>query len=255
MGAGRPGFPGGTAVSHLTVYDWPGADGLAGGSPHLHTASGEGYVVVGGSGRLQTLSAAGVGEHPLAPGTVLWFTPGTVHRLVNDGGLQIVVVMQNAGLPEAGDAVFTFPDDVLADPARYEAAAALPSGLGSGAGLGAGPDEDAVAAAARARRDLALAGFEELRDRVAAEGPAALSSLHERAGTLVAAKVPGWRATWSQSVRTGVDETDRVLTALAGGDAGHLGTASVHVGERREQPYRYGMCGRLRTWDVAALVG
>lgn len=109
MTADRPGFPGGTAVSHLTVYDWPTADGLAGGSPHLHTASGEGYVVVGGKGRLQTLSGAGVGEHPLSPGTVLWFTPGTVHRLVNDGGLEIVVVMQNAGLPEAGDAVFTFP--------------------------------------------------------------------------------------------------------------------------------------------------
>ena len=113
MRAGRPGFPGGTAVSHLTVYDWPTPDGLAGGSPHLHTASGEGYVVVGGRGRLQTLSAAGAGEHPLAAGTVLWFTPGTVHRLVNDGGLEIVVVMQNAGLPEAGDAVFTFPADML----------------------------------------------------------------------------------------------------------------------------------------------
>ncbi|WP_053205872.1 cupin domain-containing protein [Jiangella muralis] len=246
MGAGRPGFPGGTAVSHLTVYDWPGDDGLAGGSPHLHTASGEGYVVVGGSGRLETLSAAGAGSHPLTAGTVLWFTPGTVHRLVNDGGLQIVVVMQNAGLPEAGDAVFTFPDDVLADPAGYAAAAALPSGAA---------DEDAVAAAARARRDLALAGFADLRRRVAVEGPAALSSLYERAGALVAAKVPGWQETWQRSVRDGVDETGRTLTALAAGDAGHLRTASVHVGERREQPYRYGMCGRLRTWDVAALAG
>lgn len=249
MGAGRPGFPGGTAVSHLTVYDWPGDDGLAGGSPHLHTASGEGYVVVGGSGRLETLSAEGVRSHPLTAGTVLWFTPGTVHRLVNDGGLQIVVVMQNAGLPEAGDAVFTFPDEVLADPVRYAAAAALPSGPGSGSA------EDAVAAAARARRDLALAGFADLRRRVETEGPAALSSLYERAGALVAAKVPGWQSTWSRSVRAGVDETGRVLTALAGGDASHLHAASVHVGERREQPYRYGMCGRLRTWDVAALVG
>ncbi|WP_116952177.1 cupin domain-containing protein [Jiangella endophytica] len=244
MSAGRPGFPGGTAVSHLTVYDWPGADGLAGGSPHLHTASGEGYVVVGGSGRLQTLSGDGAAEHPLAAGTVLWFTPGTVHRLVNDGGLQIVVVMQNAGLPEAGDAVFTFPAEVLADPDRYAAAAALPDG-----------DEDAVAIAARRRRDLALEGFGELRDRVAADGPAALDRLHERAGALVAAKVPGWRTTWERSVRSGVDETDRVLTALGGGDAGHLRTASVHVGERREQPYRYGMCGRLCTWDVAAVAG
>ncbi|TDD66895.1 cupin domain-containing protein [Jiangella aurantiaca] len=244
MTAPRPGFPGGTAVSHLTVYDWPTADGLAGGSPHLHTASGEGYVVVGGSGRLQTLSGDGAAEHPLAPGSVLWFTPGTVHRLVNDGGLEIVVVMQNAGLPEAGDAVFTFPDDVLADPDRYAAAAALPDD---------DADEDAIAAAARRRRDLALEGFAQLRDRVATDGPAALDQLHERAGALVAAKVPDWRATWEQTVRAGVDDTARVLANLAGGDAGHLRAASVHVGERRERTYRYGMCGRLRTWDVAAL--
>ncbi|TDC47835.1 cupin domain-containing protein [Jiangella ureilytica] len=238
MRAGRPGFPGGTAVSHLTVYDWPTPDGLAGGSPHLHTASSEGYVVVGGQGRLQTLSPAGVAEHPLAAGAVLWFTPGTVHRLVNDGGLEIVVVMQNAGLPEAGDAVFTFPDEVLASPDRYAAAAALPDG-----------DEDAVATAARRRRDLALEGYASLR----AGGPAALERLYSRAGALVAAKATGWRTTWEQAVRAGVDETDRALTALGRGDAAHLHSASVHVGERQERTYRYGMCGRLRTWDVAAL--
>jgi hypothetical protein len=245
----RPGFPRGTAVSHLTVYDWPAADGLAGGSPHLHTASGEGYVVVGGRGRLQTLGAAGASEHPLAAGTVLWFTPGTVHRLVNDGGLEIVVVMQNAGLPEAGDGVLTFPDDVLADPRHYAAAAALP-GIG-----GDDADEDAVATAARRRRDLALEGYAELRARVAADGPAALHRLHERAALLVAAKTAEWRATWEQTVRAGLDETDRALSALAAADPAHLGAASVHVAERRERTYRYGMCGLLRTWDVAARAG
>jgi len=245
MRAGRPGFPGGTAVSHLTVYDWPTPDGLAGGSPHLHTASGEGYVVVGGSGRLQTLSAGGAAEHLLTAGSVLWFTPGTVHRLVNDGGLQIVVVMQNAGLPEAGDAVFTFPDEVLADPSRYAAAAALPSDS----------DEDAVATAARRRRDLALEGYASLRERVVADGPVALEQLYARAGALVAANAVAWRSLWEGSVRAGVEETDRVLAALARGEGEHLRSASVHVGERRESTYRYGMCGRLRTWDVAALAG
>ncbi|TDE00782.1 cupin domain-containing protein [Jiangella asiatica] len=238
----RPGFPGGTAVSHLTVYDWPTADGLAGGAPHLHTASGEGYVVVGGQGRLQTLSATGAEEHPLSPGVVLWFTPGTVHRLVNDGGLEIVVVMQNAGLPEAGDAVFTFPPEVLADPDAYAAAAALPHT----------DDDDALAAAARARRDLALDGYARLREAVATDGPAALAALHERAAALVMARVPGWRDTWQRNVRTAVDATDRALDDLAGGRAPHLAAASVHVGARREATYRYGMCGRLRTWDVAA---
>ncbi|GAB4005125.1 hypothetical protein GCM10029992_52040 [Glycomyces albus] len=70
------GFPGGTAVSLVTVYDWPTADGQAGGSPHLHTASTEGYVVTAGTGAVETLSADGYRRHGLERGTVLWFTPG-----------------------------------------------------------------------------------------------------------------------------------------------------------------------------------
>jgi hypothetical protein len=78
---------------------------------NLHTASIEGYIVQSGTGILQTLSGAGYEEHPLSPGTVLWFTPGTIHRVntSSPADLDIPVVMQNAGLPEAGDAVFTFP--------------------------------------------------------------------------------------------------------------------------------------------------
>ena len=63
-----PLFPGGVAVSDLAVYDWEAADGRCGGSPHLHTASSEGYVVVGGLGSVHTLSADGVAEHPLSHG-------------------------------------------------------------------------------------------------------------------------------------------------------------------------------------------
>ncbi|MEK8105640.1 hypothetical protein NKG94_11725 [Micromonospora sp. M12] len=81
-----------------------------------------------GEGAVQTLTTAGFRETPLRPGGVVWFEPGTVHRLVNGGGLTIVVLMQNSGLPEAGDAVLTFPPEVLADPAAYASAAALPDG-------------------------------------------------------------------------------------------------------------------------------
>lgn len=241
----RPGFPGGTAVTHLTVYDWPSPDGLAGGSPHLHTASGEGYVVVGGQGRLQTLSSTGFAEHHLEAGVVLWFTPGTVHRLVNDVALEIIVVMQNAGLPESGDAVFTFPDEVLADPQRYAAAAALPA-------LDV-VDDDAIAEAACRRRDLAIEGFGVLRAQLESHGPDALAHLYGRAAALVADRVPGWRETWSRGVQAPVAATDRALADLAQGKGPHLAAASVHTGSRREDTFRYGMCGRLRTWDVATL--
>src|SRR5262245_55872195 len=116
-------FPGGVGVSGLRVYDWATADGLCGGSPHLHLACPEAYVVVAGEGAVQTLTWDGYAETPLRPGAVVWFTPGTIHRLVNgDGRLHIVVIMQNSGLPEAGDAVFTFPPAVLDDPEQYDRA-------------------------------------------------------------------------------------------------------------------------------------
>ena len=121
-------FPGGTGVTLLEVYGWPCPDGLRGGSAHIHLASTEGYIVIAGSGRLQTLGGSGCAEVPLRPGDCVWFTPGTVHRLINDdGGLRILAVMQTAGLPEAGDAVLTFPPVVLAVPDRSAAAASLPA--------------------------------------------------------------------------------------------------------------------------------
>jgi mannose-6-phosphate isomerase-like protein (cupin superfamily) len=105
-------FPGATGVTVLDVYDWVAPDGLPGGSAHVHLASTEGYLVLSGAGRLQTLSERGYAQTPLHPGDCLWFTPGTIHRLVNDSELRLLVVMQNAGLPEHGDAVLTFPPRV-----------------------------------------------------------------------------------------------------------------------------------------------
>lgn len=99
---GFTGLPGAVAVSHLSVYDWPAADGVCGGTPHLHLTCSEAYVVTGGRGAVQTLTTSGYEVTPLAPGTVAWFTPGTIHRLVNEDDLRITVLMQNNGLPEAG---------------------------------------------------------------------------------------------------------------------------------------------------------
>jgi len=57
-----PAFPGATSVSALAVYDAVGSDGLAGGTPHLHTVSAEAYLVVGGRGRLLAPGVAGGDE-------------------------------------------------------------------------------------------------------------------------------------------------------------------------------------------------
>ncbi|MBI9115959.1 cupin domain-containing protein [Sanguibacter suaedae] len=243
-------FPGGTSVSRLRVYDWPTPDGaglVGGGTPHLHTASAEGYVVLAGSGAVQTLGPDGFVEHRLEAGALLWFEPGVVHRLLNDGGLEILVVMSNAGLPEAGDAVMTFPLDVLRDPERYGRAAALPPvEVLSDAGAD-GP----VARAARARRDLALEGFAALRVRVDDVGPGdAMEELYAAAAHLVRDRVPGWRSTWEATVAAQTRATDRALASLAHGLAPHLSVARTASADVRPAPARFGMCGRLDTWAL-----
>ncbi|MFJ7751687.1 cupin domain-containing protein [Arthrobacter sp. NPDC097144] len=245
-GDGTAGFPGGTGVTRINVYTWDAVDGQCGGSPHLHTATTESYVVVAGRGRVQTLSSTGFDEHPLAPGTVLWFTPGTVHRLINDdGALEIVAVMGNSGLPENGDAVLTFPDRYLNDPETYRRAAALPS-EGTAA---------AREAAVVARRDLAMEGFLALRSRLETEGPQALDHLHRQAAALVQDKV----ATWTALVRNGplaqAQQSLEQLERLAVGDGTHLSRAVVRSAAPTSSDPVYGMCGRLQTWNLMPATG
>jgi len=242
------GFPGGTGVSRLRVYDWPGADGLAGGSPHLHTACTEGYLVLAGTGTAETLCGSGYTETPLTPGGLLWFTPGTVHRLVNiSGDLQVLAIMQN-GLPNAADSVLTFPPAVLADPVAYERAASLPPGPGPGGGRpGTG---NAWAEAARQRRDLAVEGYLLLREHVIADGPAALRSLHVAAARLVRSQAAKWLEQWREGPLAQAIRTGEQLHELAAGRGDHLAQSAAYRVDPPPGPDGWGMCGRLETWDI-----
>lgn len=238
-----PVFPGGTAVSGLRVYEWAADDGLCGGSPHVHLACTEAYVVVGGEGALQTLTAQGLSEIPLRAGTVAWFGPGTIHRAINgDGALRVVVLMQNAGLPEAGDAVLTFPPEVLADEDAYARAASLLDPHGSHAA-----DEQS----ARRRRDLAVTGFQRLAERVEAGDVRALEEFYRQAVALRADRVAEWEALWHDGPALAVQRTADHFATLRQGGIDHLLRAAAEV--RHVPPpesRRYGMCGRLDTYDV-----
>ncbi|TDS86438.1 cupin domain-containing protein [Nesterenkonia aurantiaca] len=236
-----PRFPGGTSLSQLCVYDWETSDGLHGGSPHLHTLSTEAYVVTSGRGEVHTISAAGPAVDELAAGSLLWFTPGTVHRLVNHDQLQMQVIMSNAGLPEAGDAVLTFPEEILADPQRYRDAVALP----------AEADQDGRAEAARARRDLAIEGHRQLLSRIEVQGPQAMQHFHALAVGLVRPRVRDWQQIWERSVEAETERTRAQLLALGAGNGAHLQEAAVIRGEPRPEPRLWGMCGRLQTWTGA----
>jgi mannose-6-phosphate isomerase-like protein (cupin superfamily) len=237
-GAGIAPFPAAVGLSHLRVYGSVAPDGQRGGSPHLHLASSEAYVVTAGRGHVETLSVtAGAADFELAPGRIVWFEPGVIHRLVNGGGLEITVVMQNAGLPEAGDAVLAFPPDALADSDRYAATA----GLGDG-------DEDSRLARATARRDLAVRGFVPLREAARAGDLGPLRATLAAAVALRRDLVPGWRDRLAAGPAAETALTTARLDAVAAGDGALLAAARVHgMGAPADHP-GIGMCGRLDTY-------
>ncbi len=235
----RPPFPGAVAASHLRVYDTEAPDGLAGGTPHLHTACTEAYYVVAGRGAVHTLTSSRFEEVSLEPGAFVWFTPGTIHRLVNGGDLEILVLMQNAGLPEAGDMVITFPPEVLASPGAYAAAATLPEDDRTTAGPGD---------AARVRRDLAVPAFNALRRATEAGDPAPLGAFHEAAARLVQPHVPEWVARWRAGPLAEAERTGDLLRALEAGAPDHLAAATVHRLAPPPPERRMGCCGTLGTY-------
>lgn len=235
-------LPGGTSVSHVRVYDTIGPDGLAGGSPHLHTVCTEAYLVIAGEGMVQTLSGEGYAETPLTAGTIAWFSPGTIHRLVNlDGRLELYVLMSNAGLPEAGDMVLAFEPDVLADEARYRRAADLPPG---GATTAGDPDP------ARARRDLAVVGFGHWAGEVRAHGSAGLAPLHRAAVDLVAERSTGWGALLAGDPTVDLQRSRSQIAALAAepdAAVNHLAASAIRATSLLPETRRMGCCGTLGT--------
>jgi len=237
-------FPGAVGFTHLRVYDLPAADGIAGGSPHVHLASVEAYLVTAGRGEVCTLSSAGEKSIELQPGALVWFEPGVVHRLVNlDGRLEILCVMQNAGLPESGDALLTFPDDVLADSTRYEQANAI---------VGTGDDERMHSALTR--RDLAIEGFETMRAEVEVGNVEALATLFLRATSLKKRLIPTWKQLVKEGPAREVRATSLRLSGLAIGDPAMFLQARVHQTKPAGEHDGFGMCGRLDVYQPEGMI-
>ncbi|HVK21601.1 MAG TPA: cupin domain-containing protein [Actinokineospora sp.] len=217
------------------MYDTLSGDGHRGGTPHMHLCCTEAYLVAAGAGKVQTLSAQdGYQEHDLRPGVVLWFTPGTIHRLVNHDGLRLNVLMGNTGLPEAGDAILTFPLEIVTDPRRYAEAVALPDGGAPGAD----------ATAAYRRRDLAVQGFHELMENEA------LEQFYAAAVELKRPLFDSWRTRWERGALAAAEETGRQLAAMAASDGSHLRDSRVFGKSGPDESGRLGMCGFLDTYPV-----
>lgn len=233
-------FPGGTSLSFLDVYSDPAPDGICGGSPHLHTASTECYIAVGGRGQLHSLTSDGYRETDLEEGRITWFTAGTIHRAVNIDRARFVVLMSNAGLPETGDAVMTFPAEYLTDGERYRDAAALP----------AHGSEEQLAEAASRRRDLAVEGYLPIRDALIAGDDRPLGAFREAAARIVAGRLGSWISTVEDAPLAQARGTLDVLARMQAGDASHLADAGLALDSSPTE--RFGMCGRLRAFDTAS---
>lgn len=232
-------FPGAIGVTHLRVYDSQAPDGLAGGSPHMHFACSEAYLVIKGEGFVQTLSSAGFREIALRAGSMIWFTPGLIHRLVNaDAQLEIFAVMENAGLPEDGDSVLTFPSKYLQNEDSYRQSASLDS-----AGLAPGDQQDA----ARKRRDLAVRGFQMLRTDLE---KGSLEIFYQQAARLVRSKEPGWRKIWEAGPMKTIQRTRTFLDKLNLGTSDYLNDGRVFEIpiDPEHESRKLGMCGTLRQY-------
>jgi mannose-6-phosphate isomerase-like protein (cupin superfamily) len=240
-------FPGAIGVTHLRVYDTAASDGLVGRSPHMHFACSEAYLVTNGQGSVQTLSSEGFREIPLTAGSLVWFTPGLIHRLINlDGRLEIFALMENAGLPEHGDAVFTFPLEHLQDEHAYFPVASL-----DGAGAVVANRREA----AERRRDLAVAGFLRLRDELEQGG--SLQDFYGWAVRLMRPKEPAWRGIWEAGPVSTIRRTKVFLDNLGAGSSDYLNRGRVFeipVDPEREER-KLGMCGTLRPYLPEGVVG
>jgi mannose-6-phosphate isomerase-like protein (cupin superfamily) len=233
-------FPGAIGITHLKVYDTPAADGLVGGSPHMHFACSEAYLVIKGRGLVQTLSSKGFREIPLRAGSLVWFTPGLIHRLINeDGRLEIFAVMENSGLPEHGDAVLTFPARYLHEADSYSQVASLAR---------AGTVSTDGQVAVRKRRDLAVEGFLLLRAELDKGG--SLESFYRLAIQLVRPKESIWRDIWEAGPARTIRRTKIYFDKLNAGVSDYLSQGRVFeiaVNPEHEER-KVGMCGTLRPY-------
>jgi hypothetical protein len=208
----------------------------------MHFACTEAYFVLGGEGAVQTLSSQGYRETPLRTGSVVWFTPGVIHRLINrDGRLEIYVVMENEGLPEQGDSVLTFPDEYLKNEEAYLQFASL-----SPKGSVYADDQQA----ATRRRDLAVNGFLALRKRVETEGVSALQEFHQRAVHLMRSKEPVWRKIWQTGPVKTIRRTENYLDSLSAGSSDYLSESAVFKIpiNPESETRKFGFCGTLRPY-------
>ncbi|RMF76155.1 MAG: cupin domain-containing protein [Chloroflexi bacterium] len=234
-------MPGATLVTRLKVYDTETPDGQRGGTPHHHFMCTEMYFVLGGSGAVEMIDANGFSRVDLNLHSALIFSPGTIHRLINpNGDLEILVIMQNSGLPERGDNVVCFSDEWLSSDEKFAEAMSVST------------IEDAYQ-----RRNRGVEGFLKLKaafEESHEQGLAALTRYYALANARTAHLRTEWQDIISQGAQAEAERSKENLAALNDNNIDFLMQAQhylIHVGDYD----KLGFCGRLdRYFDPATLL-
>ena len=228
-------LPSGVGLTHIKVYDTPGPDGLVSGGAHIHLVCSELYFVLHGTGQIETLSMDGAETAELVPNKVVFFRPGTFHRILNPNrDLEILAIMQNGGLAERGDFVMSFPNELLGNPSAYAQA------------IRAHTMTDALR-----RRDLSLKGYLEFKaafGRSKEAGQEALRNFYHTARNLIAPKVDGFEWVLKVGAQTEVKASLDACDFIRAGRIDYLEHSQHGELYPINQPAAPGMCGELHAY-------
>lgn len=227
------GLLAGIGLTRLRVYEQRAApDGQMCGCAHVHALSDEAYYVESGTGAIELHDRVqGFRRIELRRGDYVQFAPGTLHRSVSTGGLEVLALMSNAGLAERGDARIYFGPAVDDDAGEYARLKALPYAHGLDGAL--------------QRRDASIVAYAALMRLWDADRRAYFTELerfvrlHERSMAAHAADhariVEAGPAAWLAATRARL--------AATGGAGAVAGAVAVRHDQGR---VTLGMCGELR---------
>ena len=197
-------------------------------------------MVLAGSGAVEVIDKDGFSRVELHQHDALVFSPGTIHRLINPNrDLEILVIMQNSGLPERGDNVVTFTEKWLTTDAAYTEAMHVET------------VEDAYQ-----RRDRGVEGFNELKAAFAnsaEEGRARLSHFYDLARDRTAKHLSQWQERVTGGALTAAQTSLEQIKHLENSQQNYLFDNQVaHITANGEP--KPGFCGHLnRYFDPATL--
>lgn len=230
-------LPGGVGLTHIKVYTDPAPDGSIGGGAHIHMVCAEIYYVLAGSGQIELLSIDGIETIDLLPHKAVFFRPGVFHRVLNPNkNLELLAIMQNGGLPERGDFVMSFPQDILTSPTAYQSAVRAPN-----------------IEAALKRRDLSLQGYNQLKAAFAQSkdaGQAALRNFYEAARKLIAPKVDGFEWVLKVGAQNEAKNSLDACDFIKAGRTDYLERSRAAALYPIEKPAKPGMCGELHAYAL-----